>query len=77
MKVWIELPVPASPDEAAELERHADAMLDRLNKGGLSFFWSAEDSRWWLIQRSSGAYWTLSDNGEWFDMNRMDLFETA
>jgi hypothetical protein len=76
MKVWIELPVPESPDEAAELERQSRALLARLDCAGLSFSWSPRDSRWLLVQDSSGAYWTLTDNGHWFDMSLMGL-ETA
>lgn len=68
-RVWIELEVPTSEDEAKEIAELATNMLKRLSAADdsddSSFFWM--DNKWNYGGHS--GYYTLSDHGHWFNLD--------
>ena len=76
-QIWLELPRPKSPEEAAELETYGNALLDRLQLGRFRFFWDVDGRQWLLILATTGEYWTLVNNGHWFSMARMGLVDNS
>jgi hypothetical protein len=70
-KVWIELPRPESQERGEELAIKANRLLNKLGTDSVKFYWDHEDRYWWLILNNDSGYITLSDNGHWFDLDRI------
>jgi hypothetical protein len=69
-KIWIELERPRDEAHAQQIASLANNVLRKLNasnNGEREFFWDARD-RIWCLGGDMG-YMTLSDNGEWFNLD--------
>lgn len=67
-RVWIELPVPSSEEQAAQIQAQINAMLDKLgDRQGWGFWWNTKHQMWEWAGPMGGSL--LPDNGHWFNLN--------
>jgi hypothetical protein len=68
LKVWIELPLPNSPEEAEDICNKANRMMQRLgNTDGREFrYWDKERKYSW---GGDMGFIYLTDRGHWFNLD--------
>jgi hypothetical protein len=66
-KIWIELERPKDQAHAEQIAKLANNVLRKINSVTREFFWDSKDLIW-CIGGDTG-YTTLSDNGEWFNLD--------
>ncbi len=66
-KIWIELERPKDQAHAEQIAKLANNVLRKIGSVTREFFWDSRDCIWCI--GGDMGYTTLSDNGEWFNLD--------
>jgi hypothetical protein len=66
-RIWIELERPKDQTHADQIAKLANNVLRKIGDGTREFFWDSKDHIWCI--GGDMGYVTLSDNGEWFNLD--------